>query len=342
MKHYYKIHDLKFELDISDPIPWMFHKLSFFKVDKFHDTPNLKIIVGPFNCKIDSWANFDHTFYSNGNDMFFTNTWKGFQWKTAWYGINSDRITVKFDYNKTGILFFPWLMYLDWVLFWFIFKPCTELIWSRMQKYIIHASACSIHGNGYMFTGYGSGLKTSYAMNLVNSGFDFLGDDQILIDSNSLNCMPVSLNTFAFRTQYLRDEYLTPLRLVRMAYYHFFPIPRKFNVAESCNLKQLYVVIRAKSKNSSISEISESQAVSHTVFNCKNETLVKIHSRYPIYAPFIAMDTLFPDFNHERIWDGLRKALGKLYKNKSCYLIQMGPKWDNHNMDLLNIDHYNK
>lgn len=61
-----------------------------------------------------------------------------------------------------------------------------------------------------MFTGYGSSLKTSFAMQLIRQGWQFLGDDQVLLTEQGLLPLAVSLRTFDFRTHHLPTEYLTP------------------------------------------------------------------------------------------------------------------------------------
>ncbi len=52
-------------------------------------------------------------------------------------------------------------------------------------RFYLHAAALRYHGIGYLISGDGGCGKTTSALNLVRSGFDYVSDDSLLIDNRA-------------------------------------------------------------------------------------------------------------------------------------------------------------
>lgn len=335
----YKIHDLTVRLNWSRcRIPWMFHKLDYFRTDEeTAGAADLSIEVGPFDVDTSGWLNVDHKFFGRPGELVFKSHWKGFPWKTHWQGLEEGPITARLQICPCGVMAFPWLLQAEWILFWFVYKPLSELIWARRNRFVIHASGAALDGNAAIFTGYGSGLKTSYAMHLVRRGWEFLGDDQLLLTDEGILALPVSLQTFDFRVHEIDTEYITPLRLLRLGLHQLQGKTPRVLITDQAKIAALNVVIRSNSSEPNYTEISKQEAVGHTFHNCYNETIAHLHSTPGTSVPLTAYKIMFPKFDVDSMWTKLRISLEKHLSGIPRRRIEMTERWDDKFMAMAEL-----
>jgi len=300
-----------------------------FRVAQPSAVADLDICLAPVEVDTTRWLCVDHRYYANEDELCFNGCWRGTGWRTHWRGLTGPGpVQVTLQLGWSGLLRFPWLLQAEWVLDLFVFRPLTGLLWNRQGRYLVHASALARDGSGVVFTGLGSGLKTSLAMHLARQGWALLGDDQVLVGAEGLLGLPLSLHTFDFRLNHLPDEYLTSIRLLRLGWHLLCRGPVRVNTAAQAEIGTWNVVVRTNRDTPRSVPISTEEAVNQTVENCIAERIAVSQGACPPSEPLTAFSVVCSDFDHDPDLDGLRILLQTALKNVPTYRLELGPVWD--------------
>ena len=100
-----------------------------------------------------------------------------------------------------------------------ILEYCEGLMWWN-NKTFLHAGAVSKNGKTFVFTGGGGVGKTSLVLNFVKRGYDYIGDDWILLGKNGVAYpLPKTVHIFDYN---LKDEEIARRVLGFKRYYYKF------------------------------------------------------------------------------------------------------------------------
>ncbi len=334
---FYQIHDLL--VRIRSPKkgpPWVFQKLDYFAVDHDGHTPaDIDITIGPFQWDVRDCFNVDHRFYAKPGELYFTGKWNGVPWRSHWSGLDAGPIRARLDISWKGFVRFPWLMQADWICHLFVIKPLSELIWSRRDRYVLHAAAAAKDGTAAVFTGFGSSLKTSFVMNLARRGWAILGDDQALLTPDGLLALPIGLRTFDFRLHHLPDEYLTRWRTIRLGLHLLKKRDPRVEIAGLSPIGSLNVLIRTQHPNANPINITAEEAAQRVVANCQAETVQSVRNSPPVSQPLLAYDLMFPTFAHDSHWPRMQALLAKQLEGAPTRLVELARTWDERFMDCV-------
>ena len=335
--HFYKIHDLLIRIKaLKKAPPWLFQKLDYFAVEHNGHTPiDIDITVGPFQWDRRDCLNVDHRFYAKPNEIYFASKWNGVPWRSHWSGLETGPIRVQLDIARKGLVRFPWLMQADWICHLYIIKPLSELIWARRNRFVVHAAAAAKAGNAAVFAGFGSSLKTSFVMNLLQQGWSLLGDDQVLLTQDGLLPLPIGLRTFDFRLHHLPDEYLTTWRTFRLGLHLLKRRPPRVEIAGLSRIGSLNVLVRTRRPQVNTFQITPEQAAQRIVANCHAETVQSVRRSPPVSQSLLAYDLMFPRFNHDRCWTQMQDLLTNQLQGLPIQLVELTHKWDTRFMDQI-------
>ena len=109
-----------------------------------------------------------------------------------------------------------------------ILEYCEGLMWWD-DKTFLHAGAVSKNGKAFVFTGGGGVGKTSLVLNFMKRGYDYIGDDWILLGKNGVAYpLPKTVHIFDYN---LKDEEIARRVLGFRRYYYKF-LFKLFNFGE--------------------------------------------------------------------------------------------------------------
>jgi len=98
-----------------------------------------------------------------------------------------------------------------------VLEYCEALMWWR-DKTFLHAGAVSKNGEAFIFTGGGGVGKTSLVLNFLRRGYEYLGDDWILLGNQGVAYpLPKTVHVFDYN---LKDEEIARRVLGSKKYYY--------------------------------------------------------------------------------------------------------------------------
>lgn len=94
-----------------------------------------------------------------------------------------------------------------------VLEPVMYLSLLQQGILLMHSAGVSKDGKGYLFPAYGGTGKTTTSMSLLNKGYDFLGDDLILVDPARRRVFPYPrpLHIFTYNVRNLNGAKIPPL-----------------------------------------------------------------------------------------------------------------------------------
>ncbi len=84
-----------------------------------------------------------------------------------------------------------------------VLEPVLYLSFLKQSVFFIHSAGVSKDGKAYIFPAYGGTGKTTTSMSLLTKGYDFLGDDLLIIDplKNKVFPYPRPLHVFTYNVR---------------------------------------------------------------------------------------------------------------------------------------------
>lgn len=135
---------------------------------------------------------------------------KIFNYQYGISGINSDIVTIYFKDEWFGKLY---AKNLTLFLQAQILEPIIYFKLLQKNVLFMHAAGVSLDGNGYLFPAYGGTGKTTLSLGLMGEGFNFLGDDLLLVEPDTGIVYPYlrPLHVFTYNISTLRGAQLPAL-----------------------------------------------------------------------------------------------------------------------------------
>lgn len=173
-----------------------------FEVKKKPEKIDLIFNLGSFKPDTEGKYEVGYGKYCVAENYFYVKkeSYKGANWSFEIEGISKDITTVNIDFNQRGRIFITGNV-IDFII---------HLKLLDKSHPIIHASGISRNDNGFVFSGRGGSGKTSIAFEFLNHGFDFLGDNYIILNKGNILNFPTSLSLFTYN---LNDMVLNKLKL---------------------------------------------------------------------------------------------------------------------------------
>ncbi|NMB51661.1 MAG: hypothetical protein GX999_04990, partial [Bacteroidales bacterium] len=141
-----------------------------FETDHINN-PDFIIEIGDFKPSNDDCYIIDHTYYIKKGYFYCKDSYKFGKWMIQVSGLESDQTHIKLSTNAVGTLV-PDMFVCAYVIDFFIrFKLETK------GYSVVHASSMSKGGQAFLFPSQSGAGKTSTAIYLAESGYDYLGDD---------------------------------------------------------------------------------------------------------------------------------------------------------------------
>jgi len=302
-----------------------------FITDDRSERYDLTITIGEYRPELeDCYSSGDGQFYFKEDYLHVPHeSLKGAKWGFEIKGLNEKETEININCNELGRIFIEGHV-IDFMI---------HLKLLKMGYPIIHASSVKKNDQGFLFASRGGGGKTTIALRLASSGFDFMGDNYTMLHNDAVIGFPTSLNIFTYN--------ISPRIMERMSakerrwfklkgglydatggYAKFFTKINPQRIFEqtggSAKLGLGFFLLPTKrSGNIDIREIDVSEYARRNLFNQKLE--------FPYFDRYISeYSFFFPEAGFSKHWDEYLVAItNHMSKDAHYYLITVPVKLNN-------------
>lgn len=304
----------------------MINEYQNFRVNKINE-PDFTIYLGKFNPRLENSYILDDKYYIKENYLYCKDRYKFGHWEIEIGGLEKGGITVNIFSNYNGIILIPG----------FIIDPLICFKMNEKGYSIVHASCISKNGHAFLFPASSGAGKTTTALYFVEKGFDFLGDNFVILnDGNVLNFLsPLSIFTYNLapvieKNLGTKNKIILDLKhLLYMATSGYIKIFTKINPKDAfSNLivnksKLNSVVLLFQKQEFCIERINKDKLINHLILNLKSEFFL-------IDKYMLEYSYMFPESNPSTYWnrckDNLRKNLEE--KDLTFYKVEVPQNYD--------------
>lgn len=301
-----------------------------FKINDKPSNIDLIINLGKFTPKTEGKYVVGYGKYYVGPDYLYVakESYKGANWTFEIQGIEDKTTIVNIDFNTSGRIFITGHV-IDFLI---------QLKLLQKSFSLIHASGISENGLSAIFSARGGGGKTSIALESLNHGYDFLGDNYLIVRNDDIFSFPTSLSLFTYN---LADVILKKLKTkeklsisiknllykVTGGYAKFFTKinPKRItDVLPSSKLSTVFIMqpIKGDKEELTVSRMDRKTALKKM---CSNQML-----EFTFFNQYIEIYSyMFPDKKFSKHWKLYFKALeSNISKDIEFYEVSMSGKQD--------------
>lgn len=301
-------------------------KLNYFFVDDLND-PDIIVEIGPFKPNLSGCRVYERRFFVKENFVYGA----GGSWRTKWAiqidGIDKDRLFVNVDGELRSVrrLLAPNMLVNLLVL------PLLELKFFDKGYLLLHSAAVSKDGRGYLIVGRGGSTKTSIVMNLIrNYGYEYVGDDRVLVGPGSVLSFPTHIQTFEYLLNNAENEFMNFFEKLHLVAYLLRDRRVKLRIAERSPLAgALFIIPSTKPYN--VKRMDEKAAAKKMVANMLMEhfEMSKIVGLdiCPTFECLTAYSAAYPNSSAAKFQDNLLVQLESLLSGLPIYEMSIPLKY---------------
>ncbi len=169
--------------------------------------PDLRVNVGPFSPDLKGCVNVDHQYHVRRNYIYFEERNRGLGFKVEIKGMEEDVTEINFQCNWANRLHFPWMLFHDAALHFYVLQPLLEYKLAQKGYFFLHAAGLHSPSRTLLICGRGASYKTTFCFRMLKRGYEFIGDDLILCSADRMLAFPTHSALFNFyRKNSLRSE----------------------------------------------------------------------------------------------------------------------------------------
>ena len=155
-------------------------------------SPDFTIELGEFVPSDENCYIIDHTYHIRDNYFYCKDSYKFGKWKIQVSGLESVETNIKLSTNIIGTYAADMFICAYIIDFFIRFKL------ERKGYSVIHASSMSKDNQAILFPSQSGAGKTTTAIYLAEKGYDYLGDDFVILYKGQVFSYPTPLNLFAY------------------------------------------------------------------------------------------------------------------------------------------------
>lgn len=192
MEKNYNIHNIvKFKVianRISSRMDIEYRNFESAKVNN----PDFTVYLGDFTPLNERCTILDYTYHIKENYIYCKDSYKIGRWQVEVSGLEKEGTTVKLSTNIVGTIA------ADMFICAFIIDFLIRFKMEQKGYSVVHASAVSKNGNAYLFPSQSGAGKTTTAVYFAEKGYNFLGDDFVILHNGNVISYLTPLNLFAY------------------------------------------------------------------------------------------------------------------------------------------------
>lgn len=340
----YNIHDiLKFKIirdkgyGLRDLINL---KFSFFEVEDVDDH-DLTLNIGKFTPSNENCYLVDHKYYIKENYFYCKDSEGKAEWEAEISGFEEGGTIVNFNGRLKG---FQSFMNPDFIAQNLLLR-LIEYKLSRKGYLFAHSAGISENEQAYVFAGRGGSFKTSFCMDFIRrEGFEFLGDDRVILHKDKVFSFPMGLRVFGFMCDYLPNEdswnFPNKIRFAKCLWDTKSKMDSPIEMGKPSKLKSLFFIVKTNKEVITVQEISLKEAIDRLITNNRLEDFISLggigmnsgpHLKYALAYSYI-----FPDSQIATQKKYLEKVLKSVLENVPIHEIEIP---NNYNLNVFNELH---
>ncbi|MCX7998340.1 MAG: hypothetical protein N3A69_05225 [Leptospiraceae bacterium] len=300
--------------------------LNYFLTEKIKYPTDIFVSLGDFEPKLDECRIYEENFFVRDNFIYG----RGSSPKTVWAlqieDLEKFPATVKINIKSVNSRYMlsPSLCLIN------ILIPLIELklFYNKFHKksILLHSGAVAKDGNGYLLSGRGGSFKTSIVMDLVRKGYEYLGDDRVIIETERIYSFPTHLPIFNFLLERGGNEELdmfSKLRLgTRLLFLKEKKIKYNFKIAQESKLDGL-IFLNPSKKPWNVRELDKKTAARKMVLNIilENFEIGKILGLEisPMFECFEIYKAAYPKSKIYNFYQDVRTELERIFSRIPSY-----------------------
>ena len=327
----YNIHDnLTIKLNKSkkfDLMKGLDLELSPFRVQEVND-PDIIFNVGKFTPSNDNCYTVDHKYFVKDNYFYCKDSSGKMKWEVEFFGFEKGKMVVNYNYKNVG---------LNKIISrnsseTFLLRSLIYLKLTENKCFMIHSAGINKNNQAYIFPGRGGSFKTSLVMDFVKrGGFDYLGDDRVILQKDNVLNYPSHISLFDYTYTHKNDEHLSFWDKIDFIKSLWRQKNSSLNIpiVKSSKLSAVFFVVKMNNYEEMSSEkIDIDCAVDKLIESAKFEMSSVSDSLVgftvsPFYRYMLAYSYVFPDSTIAKYWDELKFHFRELLKTVPIYEIKM-------------------
>lgn len=329
----YNIHDiLKFRIirDKGHSIRDLVNlKFSFFEVEDI-DVPDIILNIGKFTPSNENCHLIDHKYHVKEDYFYCEDSEGNAKWEIEIIGFEDGPTIINLNSKIGGFQAFtnP-----DFIAQNFLLR-IIEYKLSKKGYFLAHSAGISKNKQAYVLAGRGGTFKTSLCMDFIRrEGFEFLGDDRIIIHKDEVFAFPMSLRVFGFMCDHFSNEKSWSLsNKIKFANHLWDKKATPIKVGKPSKLKSLFFIVKTNKETISERRIPLNEAVDRLIINNRLEDFISLggmginsgpHLKYALAHSYI-----FPDGMVVRHQEELKNVLRNILENMPIYEIEIPYNYD--------------
>lgn len=296
----YNVHDLvTFRItrpknhDLRDRINM---KFSYFE-GTIEEEPDIILNIGAFTPANDYYFSVDHT-YKIGENYFYTRDAEGSaRWELEIRGVDHGKTIINFNGKISGI---NSMFNADFLAQNFLLKMIEYKLFGK-GFFFAHGAGVRKNNKTYIFPGRGGAFKSTLCMDFIRKkGFEFMGDDRIILNGKKAYAFPMSLYVFDYMIYHLKTETswspFTQLAFLKELQKN---PSLSVTVCDSADFDHLIFITRTTGNMVRKNELTALQAIKKLVRNNRMEDYIDIGSLNirsgPFIRYFLAYSYIYPE-----------------------------------------------
>lgn len=302
-------------------------KFSFFEVDDVTD-PDIILNIGKFTPSNDNCYIVGNKYHIKENYIYCKDSEGRAEWEVEITEFGDGDIIINFNGKVGG---FRSITNPDELAQCLLLRV-IEYKLGMKGYFLVHSGGISKNKQAYVLAGRGGSFKSSLCMDFIRrAGFEYLGDDRVIINKDFVFSFPFGFHVFDFMCEQLPDENSWGIfNKIKFARYLGDRNGRRdyqIKVSEPSKLKSLVFILKTNEEKIFKKGLSLREAVDRLILNnrledCISLTYFGINSA-PHLKYALAYSYIFPDNKMTRHENDFKKTIENILKNIPIYEIEI-------------------
>ncbi|MDD1775813.1 MAG: hypothetical protein LUP94_00495, partial [Candidatus Methanomethylicus sp.] len=263
------------------------------------------------------------------------------QWELEIFGFEDGPTLINFNGSfKWPSSYFSGLIAQEVALY-----PLLAYFLGRKGYYLLHAGGVSKNGSASIFNGRGGSHKTVIIKDLVARGYEYLGDDWIILQGDEVLPFPVNFEEFLFsmRTNLMPTESSSSL-MEKVRYLRFMrkgdDLRQGFHVSKPSRLRDLFLISKTNRPGIVARKTQDPEISKRMIANNQADFIFSPSLFGKQYGHFLAYTQaysyIFPANGFSTFWESFGKYLETLpRKGLNIWELEFREKYSTEALDRI-------
>lgn len=286
--------------------------------------PDFTIYLGGFSPSNQECCVLDNEYYVKEDYFYCKDSYKIAKWEFEMSGFESGDTEVRISAN----------IFANVMISGFIIDPLINFKMNEKGYPIVHGSCVSKNDHAYLFTAQGGGGKTSTALYSVERGFNFLGDNFVILDKGYVLSFLAPLNTFFFNMAPIVSKNMGIKNKAKLYFIDLLYKITGLGMATKINPKKIFpdslannskldcVFLLMPREKFEIVEINKEELICYFIANQKLDS-------FPFIKYMMEYSYMFPESEMATHWQRYEENLKRnLNNDATIYKVEVPQRYD--------------